>query len=564
MNTPDKPVDLDELILQKLDGTIKPADYERLVRLMESNPDVAAYYVDFTMLYVGLSEPGKITFGTHFENTPQNYYNSLLAQLAENEKIALKVDVPNSKTVCDQSIGDIQERKEPVRPTRQISPLNLWTAIGAIAALVFVVIYPRLMPEKVAVLTDAIDARWSSNTGPVKGDRLYDDKKHFILQSGLAKISFDFGAEVILEGPAEFSLISEEKMFLKSGRVFARVPTKAVGFVVDTPSAGIIDLGTEFGVQVETDGSSQVHLFKGQASLMAGVQGARRNSQILEKGSSRRVNQLTSSIEIIPQDDHYVRQIDSSRKFVWRGQPLNLADMVGSGNGFGTGVIGAAINPVSGQKEMLAVPMPGENEGTKGAYIKTPWNAYIDGVFVPDGSNGPVIVSSRDHVFASCPDTSGTYWTPVSNGGLIAPNQEIPVTELILNGKTCGNKENPSIFMHSNLGITFNLEAIRTSMPNVTIMEFSAACGVSENTPKPFAQADFWVLVDGKVRFGKTAVNKSQMQSILVPISDQDQFLTLIVTDGGPQIDPQTQEKLRPIDCDWGVFLEPRLKLKAE
>jgi hypothetical protein len=562
MNTPKNASELDELILRKLDGTITRPEYERLVHWMEEDPDIAAYYVDFTLLYAGLSEPGKIVFTSNTESSSQDYYNSLLALLAENEKKALRVDVPTSKAVSEPLIPDVRERKKYIRPIRKVSPLNLWTAIGAFAALFFVVVYPRLVPQSVAVLTDSIDAHWSNSENPVKGDRLYNGGKSLILQSGLAKISFDFGAEVILEGPAEFSLLSEEKMFLQGGKVFARVPTKAVGFVVDTPSAGIIDLGTEFGVQVESDGSSQVHLFKGQASLMAGVQGARHDSQILAKGSSRRVDRLTSSIEQIPQDDGYVRQIDSSRKLVWRGESLNIADFVGGGNGLGTGVIGSAINPVSGQAEMLCVPMPGENEG--GAYAKTAWSDYIDGVFVPDGGKGPVTVSSKGHVFALCPDTSGTYWTPVSNGGAIAPNQEIPVAELILDGKSCGNKQTPAIFMHSNLGITFNLNAMRAKMPGISITEFSAICGISENTPKRFPRADFWVLVDGKVRFSKTAVNGSMAYPIIIPISDQDQFLTLMVTDGGAYTVPQTGEVIRPIDCDWGVFLEPRLKLKAE
>ena len=95
-------------------------------------------------------------------------------------------------------------------------------------------------------------------------------------------------------------------------------------------------------------------------------------------------------------------------------------------------------------------------------------------------------------------------------------------------------------------------------------MEFSATCGIGENAPDRMPKADFWVLVDGKVRFCKTAVDKSQTHFILVPISEQDEFLTLIVSDGGPQIDPGTNEEIRPVDCDWGVFLNPRLKLQAD
>lgn len=72
-----------------------------------------------------------------------------------------------------------------------------------------------------------------------------------------------------------------------------------------------------------------------------------------------------------------------------------------------------------------------------------------------------------------------------------------------LAGRTYDAKDKPSIGMHPNAGITFDLDAIRNAMPEARIDRFTARCGVSENVVR-FAQRDadpntievtFWVLV---------------------------------------------------------------------
>jgi hypothetical protein len=70
------------------------------------------------------------------------------------------------------------------------------------------------------------------------------------------------------------------------------------------------------------------------------------------------------------------------------------------------------------------------------------------------------------------------------------------------------------------------------------------------------AYADFWVLVDGQVRFSRKGVQVHQGGTISVVLSDQDRFLTLVTTDGGkgsPEYDNRTSFN------DWSVFGEPCL-----
>lgn len=98
------------------------------------------------------------------------------------------------------------------------------------------------------------------------GDRL-------VLEKGLAEVAFRDGAVAVLEGPCSFAVNSRSKASLYSGKLAAQVPPRAVGFVLDTPSARITDLGTEFGADVPANGSTTVHVFNGRVEIVTSGSG---------------------------------------------------------------------------------------------------------------------------------------------------------------------------------------------------------------------------------------------------------------------------------------------------
>ena len=57
------------------------------------------------------------------------------------------------------------------------------------------------------------------------------------LKSGAILIEFFSGATVVLEGPADFEIISKKKGHLSNGKLNAHVPPQARGFTIKT-SAG--------------------------------------------------------------------------------------------------------------------------------------------------------------------------------------------------------------------------------------------------------------------------------------------------------------------------------------
>jgi hypothetical protein len=84
------------------------------------------------------------------------------------------------------------------------------------------------------------------------------------LEHGLAEIRFRCGARVVLDGPARLQILSARSARLLRGKLSARVPEAAKGFEVLSPQGKVIDLGTEFGVSVSENGSTNVYVFEGK------------------------------------------------------------------------------------------------------------------------------------------------------------------------------------------------------------------------------------------------------------------------------------------------------------
>lgn len=117
----------------------------------------------------------------------------------------------------------------------------------------------------VAVLARGVNLEWESGAAsPAPGAAL--SPGWLKLKSGLAQIEFYQGARVLLEGPAAFQLVSSAEAFCTTGKLSAHVPPQARGFRINTPKGTIVDLGTEFGLNL-SEASAEVHVFKGEVEL---------------------------------------------------------------------------------------------------------------------------------------------------------------------------------------------------------------------------------------------------------------------------------------------------------
>lgn len=129
---------------------------------------------------------------------------------------------------------------------------------------------PVEVSAAVAKLTATYEAQWSTPGGiaaPQVGESLRAGQS-LALIDGFVEVTTEVGAVVTLEAPCTFDLIDRGNVLnLQAGKLVAMVPPGAVGFTVHTPTARVIDYGTQFGVEVREDGATHTAVFTGEVEL---------------------------------------------------------------------------------------------------------------------------------------------------------------------------------------------------------------------------------------------------------------------------------------------------------
>ncbi|MEM7314375.1 MAG: iron dicitrate transport regulator FecR, partial [Planctomycetota bacterium] len=119
--------------------------------------------------------------------------------------------------------------------------------------------------EGVALVTRLVDVRWAADQNPLEvGDALSPGR--LAIDAGYAQIEFFCGATVVVEGPAELDLRSPLLAQVRSGRLRAQVPPAARGFSLVVDDMKVVDLGTEFGLSVSSEGAN-VQVFDGEVEI---------------------------------------------------------------------------------------------------------------------------------------------------------------------------------------------------------------------------------------------------------------------------------------------------------
>jgi hypothetical protein len=520
---------LSQLFLKFKDQTITSHELETLEAMLRQ-PEHVVQLTQITEVYIQLHRSV-----SELLSKPDDYLlnEALWNQLAEHENTAPVSEIPQGKPQREL----IQKVVYPPREKRKISKFTIFMLLNT-AALIFFLLFLRFADTtsgiEVATLTDSLHATWGNADGEmVNGASIATSDKSLMLLEGYAQLLFTNQTKITVEGPAEFQVLAEDQIKLLKGCLYVMVPRKAIGFTVKTLSSQIVDLGTEFGVQADLQGDTSLHVIKGRTVLIAGNPSDKVSVEVNE-GTAKRVSTVTQAVSDISCNTQlFVRDINSSGSVVWRGQmQIDLADIVGGGNGFGTGRANVGINPASGQ--LVSSLLMSARMETTGRYSQVPENAYIDGVFVPYGGGNPQVVTSRGDIFKECPQTDGRYWMEITNKPITGfegdPKSVHPAR---LNGIEYGTASHPAIMMHANTGITFDLEAIRSMLPSTRILRFTSTCGLSETlystTLEKDASADLWVLVDGQPR-EQVQVDFEDKSSAFVTVSihDTDRFLTLV------------------------------------
>jgi hypothetical protein len=446
---------------------------------------------------------------------------------------------------------------------------------------------PARTSKAVARITGTVDCQWSMVSGQWSAagrsetldpgfqipnqEVLIPLGAKYKVTSGLMEITYQSGAKVILQGPCTYEVDSAGGGYLSLGKLTARVEKKGEGrramgdqqadnqaesrdpqseasspssliphpsslFSVRTPTAIVTDLGTEFGVEVGSEGRTTSHVFRGSVRMqLVGGSGPERevvlhtnDSARAEKGGGAAGPRLVlHGVTVHPGD--FVRRMAAVPKL------LDLLDIVASGNGLGRRRE-RGIDAASGREDTVFVP---SYRGGDRQYRPVAWHTFIDGVFVPDGGAGPVKLDSAGHVFDGFTHTNGrTFGSIWARAADVRQPEgaENPLYWMYIMGP--GKQFMPDgrglLGLHPNAGITFRLDAMRRAYAGAVPARFRTVVGMADahrwaENPDEVLRVDVWVFVDGRLKWNRSGLRAQDGPLPLrIDLGPSDRFLTLV------------------------------------
>ncbi len=558
------------------DGHLTAGQQTRINDLLTQYPKLQQYYVELTLVNVELRNYQNLSKKVHVDLLTEQIIGS-----ADNDTAPLpEADDPRTAEIRDKAerrLAAFLDEQEALRQQqallerRENTPSlgesltlvadHLTVALAraaritkrlAVAAVIMMVCFAgvryAINHRVVATLDEGFHAQWAQ---PLQDANLHPGL--MTLEAGFAKITFKQGAQILLQAPCTLDLRSKNRMRLEQGMITAQVPPQAHGFSVQTPQSKVTDFGTEFGVQVNGVQDSEVHVFEGRVQCRT-VKRQGRPSATLDI-TENRAGVLTASgtpalKALGSRPNLFVRELpDVNSQFGIPNKRLDLTDIVGGGSGFGTGQRLQCIDPATGQ--VRSEYSYGQRKLAKG-YARVTKLPMVDGVFVPPAQGGFTPISSSGYHHEFPPAAGAGWWTEVSHATVLNLSDANP-SSLILGEKVFGQGSHPALLMHANIGITFDLDAIRKTLNGTSIRNFTAYCGVShrvQETGDPVSE--FYVLVDGQLEYRQEiAMRTLPISRVQVRLNADNRFLTLVCLAG--------QEN----NGDWSFFGEPALELEG-
>lgn len=413
------------------------------------------------------------------------------------------------------------------------------------------------------VVWTTMDTTWSKDAQPTDFLLRLRPGNIIGIESGFAKIEFSDGALVLLHSPSLLQVTSATSARLIRGQVAGRAENG--NFTLSTPSATVVDIGTEFGVGVNAKGTD-VTVFEGEVHvhgvLSSTTAGPLRR---LTQGMSLNIDSNGTTSEESASHDYH-RELFQPPSLSKDSDTISLLDFIG-GQSEPQHVVAGSIDPQTGYWGRLPWVDPGASRKLRGdtQFTPTGWNAFVDGVFIPRSNAREMQIDSDGHM-VYLPPNAGSTWGPVwarrrsdlDESHLLSCNRN----DAWGHGKLAHVLERLShsrsgiMGLHANVGITFDLDAIRSATGNgVDGLE----AGVS-NLAGPMsggsdsAQTDLRIFVDGKLRYSRIAFRPSDgEESLNVAIDDGDRFVTIAVTDAEGDS-----------SLDHAVLIDPVFHLRLE
>lgn len=279
--------DMDELFNRLADGLASEADEQRLGDLLRSNPQARQAYRQFMALHAAL----------HWD-----YIAAVGPARAATSSVAAPAAGSRLKWVAVFAAGVIAACLAVATVMFLVGPRSadkLVTEPSASARNATDDKAPHATAIA-ALLVDEVAAEFAPGRSP---DGVRFGPGDYELLKGVVHLRFAQGADMVLASPARLHVKDAQHIQLEYGKVRVTAPPAAKGFTVATKAADYVDLGTEFGLSVDSDsGASDLYVFDGQVNV-ADRRSGKVLSQVVQGDSSRYVDGVGAAAPKLKEND---------------------------------------------------------------------------------------------------------------------------------------------------------------------------------------------------------------------------------------------------------------------
>jgi len=235
--------DLRELIAACLDDEMTSAEREELTTLLKAHPDNLRAFVDANLFEQHLRTA---VAGQARREAAEEWAESGGVRIRQ----ATDADGPGMKPWL------------PLRWPRLV-------AVGAAALLLIAagisvwIAHPPVQDRELARITRIRSAQVSMPVDSLHAGQTLPPGR-LTLVAGAMELVLSNGVEIVFEGPGELELLTPMRAILHAGQAVVRVPVNARGFLMETPGASLVDLGTEFGLKAGPGLNTDVQVYRGE------------------------------------------------------------------------------------------------------------------------------------------------------------------------------------------------------------------------------------------------------------------------------------------------------------
>lgn len=275
---------LKQLISAMLDESISDEESQELDTLLQENPEAREVYRRYIDMHFSMSEIAQDKETLKFtENLPKpeempEQFSAMRHKLLFFQILAACLAIAGVMALFNT--------KEVIKEVEVVKTVKEKTILASVSKI-------------------SEDIKWNS---PAKslGEEITEGE--IILERGQLTITYNHGAEVKIEGPAHYSLKSLDLAEIKYGQLAAKVPEAAQGFTIEAPKAAIVDLGTEFAMNVSKEGKSQVYVYEGEVvSSLLGENGTSLLNANLYDNEGIQIDSNTETVSDLNGGEDFIR-----------------------------------------------------------------------------------------------------------------------------------------------------------------------------------------------------------------------------------------------------------------